>query len=145
MTPALLLAVALGCSGKGDASPPPGPSPAAPTAAPVASPAKPPTTPMKAPTDLKSPGEKAAPACKGLSGELSALASGGGDRSLLDGEGRVQVTVEAEPTTKLPSSFDEERRAMGMIQGRVAPEHLCDVAGTDGVRRVRTPHRASPK
>lgn len=140
MTPALLLAVALGCSGKGEATPPPGPSPAAAPAA-----AKPPTTPVKAPTDLKSSGEKAGVVCKGLSGELSDLSRGEGDRSLLDGDGRVQVTVEAEPTTKLPGSFVEERRAMGMIQGRVAPEHLCDVAGTDGVRRVRTPHRASPK
>lgn len=138
MTPALLLAVALGCSGKGDATPPPGPSPAA-------SPAKPAPAPLKAPADLKSTGDKAAPACKGLSGELSALVDGGGDRSLLDSDGRVQVSVEAEPTTKLPSAFVEERRAMGMIQGRVAPEHLCAVAGADGVRRVRTPHRASPK
>lgn len=140
MTPALLLAVVLGCSGKGEAGPPPGPSPAAAPAAPVAAP-----LPLKAPADLKPPGEKAGPACRGLSGELSALVGGGGDRSLLDDDGRVQVSVEAEPTTSLPAAFVEERRAMGMIQGRVAPEHLCDVAGTDGVRRVRTPHRAAPK
>jgi hypothetical protein len=141
MTAALLFVVVLGCSGKGDAGPPAGPSPAA-APAPAA---KPVPVPLKAPADLKPVGEKKGPACRGLSGELSALVDGGGDRSLLDDDGRVQVSVEAEPTTKLPSAFVEERRAMGMIQGRVAPEHLCDVAGTDGVRRVRPPHRASPK
>ena len=141
MTVALLFVVVLGCSGKGDVGPLASPSPAAAPAAPTS----PEPLPMKAPGDLKPGGDKPAPACRGLSGELSALVDGGGDRSLLDGDGRLQVVVEADSTTVLPAAFVEERRAMGMIQGRVAPELLCDVAGTDGVRRVRTPHRASPK
>ncbi|MEC7947113.1 MAG: hypothetical protein VX265_06060 [Myxococcota bacterium] len=83
--------------------------------------------------------------CGALSGELVAAANERGPGHHLDADGRMQVVVEADPTVRLPAVFVEEARSVGLIQGRVAPEHLCTIASLDGVLRIRPPHRASPK
>ena len=61
----------------------------------------------------------------------------------IDGKQRVQVVVNGE--FKGSSSFDEEVRAGGLVQGWVPVSALCEVADSAGVTKVRVPERASPK
>jgi hypothetical protein len=118
MTAPLLLVLVLACGGK-DSKPAPAP--------PAGS------------------GRKGAASCEGLPGDLAAAAAGDTGRVTLDADGRVTVTVEVGADATLPRSFHEDKRAMGHVQGRVAPSDLCALAATPGVLRVRTPRMASPK
>jgi hypothetical protein len=101
-----------------------------------------------APTQPAAPttGEKVPPPCDGLDGALSRAAAGDTAGLELDAQGRVQVTYEfSKPPARLPDGFEQEMAAMGHGQGWCPPAQLCALAGTEGISRVRTVRRASPK
>jgi hypothetical protein len=94
---------------------------------------------------LPTPSAKTPPPCEGLSGDLAKAAGGDTAGLALDADGRVQVAWEFTGSPALPQGCEQETAAMGHGQGWCDPAQLCALAGTDGITRVRTPRRASPK
>jgi len=95
---------------------------------------------VKSPTTTK-----AKAPCRGLDSKLwPAL---GGDLSGLesDDQGRISVVLDVTGEPELPPTFETNVAVMSIIEGWATPASLCELAGTENVRRVRLPQKASPK